>query len=142
MRGPLRGPLFFLPELPAASSELVNQVQTLLQILRFGPAGKIRGDVLQRFKSSQIVGVPIQYVPERLPGLLIVSEAAIGLRAAPRCRNGIWVENERCIKCVIGALKIGVGECGASASDGNVGGNRPIFERMKKMIASISVFQV
>jgi len=116
--------------------------QAPLQILRFGPTGKIRGEMLQRFKSPQIVGVPIQYVPECLTGLLIVSEAAIGLRAAPRCQDGIWIENERCIKRVIGALKIGVGECGASASDGNVGGNRPIFERMKKMIASVSVFQV
>src|SRR4030081_1010071 len=50
--------------------------QALLQILRFGPAGKIRGEMLQRFKSSLIVGVPIQYVPECLTGLLIVSEAA------------------------------------------------------------------
>jgi len=101
--------------------------QAPLQILRFGPTGKIRGEMLQRFKSPQIVGVPIQYVPECLTGLLIVSERR-SVSARPHAAGmEFGLENERCIKRVIGTLKIGVGECGASASDGNVGGNRAIF---------------
>src|ERR1700726_1228748 len=96
----------------------------------------------QRFQRRQIIWIPLKYVTKYLPRFFIVPKPAIRFCATPGSLNGIRIEDQRGVKRVISDRKIGMGECGASASDSNAGSDGTIIQRTEKMIGAVGVIHV
>ena len=57
----------------------------------------------QRFQGRQIIGIPLQNVTKCLARFFIISKSTIRLGAAPGSLDGIRVEDQSRVECVIGA---------------------------------------
>src|SRR5258707_5343875 len=96
----------------------------------------------QGFQGRQIIGISLQNVTKCLARFFIISKSAIRLCATPGGLDGIRIEDQRGVKRMISDLKTRMRECGASARDGNSGGDRAMIEGAQKMIGSIGVIYV
>src|SRR5258708_11386042 len=94
------------------------------------------------FQGWQIIGIPLQNVTKCLARFFIISKSTIRLCAAPGGLDGIRIEDQRGVKCMIGDRKIRMRECGESARDGNSGGDRAMIEGAEKMVGTIGMIYV
>src|SRR5258708_16725212 len=88
------------------------------------------------FQGWQIIGIALQNVTKCLARFFIISKSTIRLCATPGGLDGIRIEDQRGVKRMISDLKTRMRECGASARDGNSGGDTAMIEGAQKKMRS------